>query len=439
MATSDSEVDVVIVGGGFAGVTAARELSARGRRTVLVEARDRLGGRTWTKDHDGHPMEFGGTWVHPLQPHVWSEIDRYAVETETFPVLEGLRQAVVSDVRVVDLSDDDAARALAAFDEFCAPAVSLFPEPFSETLGPDPDGLGDRSLREQLDAFKAEPALRDWVEAMCCLTAFGPLDQAGATEVFRAYALAGHSAEQFAASLSATKLVKGTRELINSIAGQATLADIRLSSPVRRVVQTDGGVRVELEGGEAVSAPTALIALPMNVLNSVEFEPGLSEIKRTASADRHAGAGMKCFVRVKGDIGNVSMVAPETQPLNFLVTYDHGPEGSWLIAFSANPKKLQMPQFDDVQGMQTALQPFLPGVEVESIVGWDWSNDPLALGTWCIYRPGQLTRVLPDLRTTEGRVFFAGADSASTWRGFIDGAIESGYRSARDIDHYLTS
>ncbi len=437
MATSDSEVDVVIVGGGFAGVTAARELSARGRRAVLVEARDRLGGRTWTKDHDGHPMEFGGTWVHPLQPHVWSEIDRYAVETETFPVLEGLRQAVLSDGRVVDLSDDDAERALEAFDEFCAPAVSLFPEPFSETLGPDPDGLGERSLREQLDTFKAEPALRDWVEAMCCLTAFGPLDQAGVTEVFRAYALAGHSAENFAASLSATKLVKGTRELINSIAEQATLTDIRLNSPVRRVVQADDGVRVELESGEAVSAPTALIALPMNVLNSVDFEPGLSEIKRTASADRHAGAGMKCFVRVKGDIGNVSMVAPETQPINFLVTYAHGPEGSWLIVFSANPKKLQMSQFDDVQGMQKALQPLLPGVEVESIVGWDWSNDPLALGTWCIYRPGQLTQVLPDLRTTEGRLFFAGADSASVWRGFIDGAIESGYRAARDIDDYL--
>ncbi|MFD9379751.1 flavin monoamine oxidase family protein [Streptomyces sp. NPDC059999] len=432
-------MDVVIVGGGFAGVTAARELSARGRRVVLVEARDRLGGRTWTKDHDGHPMEFGGTWVHPLQPHVWSEIDRYDVETETFPVLEGLRQAIFSDGRVVDLSDDDAARALEAFDEFCAPGTTLFPEPFSETLGPDPDGLADRSLREQLAAFKAEPELHDWVEAMCCLTAFGPLDQSGVTEIYRAYALAGHSAENFAASLSATKLVKGTRELISSIAGQATLADIRLSSPARRVIQSGDGVRVELESGEAVSAPTALIALPMNVLNSVEFEPGLSEIKRTASADRHAGAGRKCFVRVKGDIGNLSIVAPEAQAVNFVVTYTHGPDGSWLIVFSANPDKLRMTAFDDVQGMQTALQPLLPGVEVESVVGWDWSNDPLALGTWCIYRPGQLTKVLPDLRTTEGRLFFAGADSSSTWRGFIDGAIQSGYRSARDIDNYLTS
>ena len=106
----DSHPDVVIVGGGFAGVTAARELTMRGRSAVLVEARDRLGGRTYTADHDGHPMELGGTWVHPLQPRVWAEIDRYGSELETFPVLEGLRQAVVSGGRVVDLSDDDVAR-----------------------------------------------------------------------------------------------------------------------------------------------------------------------------------------------------------------------------------------------------------------------------------------------------------------------------------------
>lgn len=439
MGTSDSEVDVVIVGGGFAGVTAARELSARGRRAVLVEARDRLGGRTYTKDHDGHPMEFGGTWVHPLQPHVWSEVDRYAVETETFPVLEGLRQAVVSDGSVVDLSDEDVERALEAFDEFCAPGMSLFPEPFLETVSSDPDGLGGRSMRDLLDSFKAEPVLHDWVEGMCCLVAFGPLEKSGASEIFRCHALAGYSAAQAMAALSQTKLVKGTRELINSIAGQATLADIRLNSPVQRVIQSGDGVRVELENGEAVSAPTALIALPMNVLNSVKFEPELSEIKRIASADRHAGAGRKCFVRVKGDIGNVSIVAPEAHAVNFVVTYTHDSEGSWLIVFSANPDKLQMSQFDDVQGMQTALQPLLPGVEVESIVGWDWAGDPLALGTWCIFRPGQLAKVLPDLRTTEGRLFFAGADSATVWRGFIDGAIESGYRSARDIDTYLTS
>ena len=121
------------------------------------------------------------------------------------------------------------------------------------------------------------------------------------------------------------------------------------------------------------------------------------------------------------------------------MTYARGDEGSWLVVFSSNPKRLPMSSFDDVAGMQAALQPSLPGVEVDSIVGWDWTNDPLALGTWCIYRPGQLARVLPDLRTTEGRLYFAGADGAIAWRSFIDGAIESGYRVARDIDGYLVA
>jgi monoamine oxidase len=76
---------------------------------------------------------------------------------------------------------------------------------------------------------------------------------------------------------------------------------------------------------------------------------------------------------------------------------------------------------------------------VESIIGWDWANDPLALGTWCNFRPGQLAQVLPDLRTTEGRLFFAGRDSAIAWRSSIDGAIEGGYRAARDIDDRLTT
>jgi pseudooxynicotine oxidase len=89
--------------------------------------------------------------------------------------------------------------------------------------------------------------------------------------------------------------------------------------------------------------------------------------------------------------------------------------------------------------MQEALQPFLPGVEVERIIGWDWANDPLALGTWCIFRPGQLAQVLPELRAAEGRLFFASGDSAIAWRSSIDGAIEGGYLGARHIDDYLTA
>ena len=71
--------DVVVIGGGFAGLTAARELRHRGYSVLILEARERLGGRTWVTDFAGIPVEMGGTWVHWLQPHVWAEISRYGL------------------------------------------------------------------------------------------------------------------------------------------------------------------------------------------------------------------------------------------------------------------------------------------------------------------------------------------------------------------------
>ena len=131
--------DVVIIGGGFAGVTAARELTMRGRTAVLVEARDRLGGRTHTAPHDGHDMELGGTWVHPVQPNVWAEITRYGLELEELPVPGGT-QAVLSEGKIVELDANGLEQFLASLAQCCAPGATLFPAPYSEHWGPDPNG-----------------------------------------------------------------------------------------------------------------------------------------------------------------------------------------------------------------------------------------------------------------------------------------------------------
>jgi monoamine oxidase len=74
--------DVIVIGGGFAGVTTARETTLGGADTLLLEARDRLGGRTWTHPWNGTDIELGGGWVHWHQPHVWSEITRAGLPTE---------------------------------------------------------------------------------------------------------------------------------------------------------------------------------------------------------------------------------------------------------------------------------------------------------------------------------------------------------------------
>ena len=76
------QYDVAVIGGGFAGVIAARDLSVKGHSVVLIEARDRVGGRTWTGPGLGRQLEYGGTYVHWTQPNMWQELQRHNKQFE---------------------------------------------------------------------------------------------------------------------------------------------------------------------------------------------------------------------------------------------------------------------------------------------------------------------------------------------------------------------
>ena len=80
-----TDVDVVVIGAGFAGLTAARELARQGLTVRILEARDRIGGRTWLDWRLGRDLEIGGTWVHWTQPYIWAELKRYGLATTPSP------------------------------------------------------------------------------------------------------------------------------------------------------------------------------------------------------------------------------------------------------------------------------------------------------------------------------------------------------------------
>jgi hypothetical protein len=77
---NNNDFDVIIIGAGYTGLTAARDLATTGCKVLLLEARDRIGGRTYTTEIDGHLFEMGGTYIHWAQPNLWREISRYSLQ-----------------------------------------------------------------------------------------------------------------------------------------------------------------------------------------------------------------------------------------------------------------------------------------------------------------------------------------------------------------------
>src|SRR5690242_10982505 len=101
-----ARADVVVIGAGFAGLIAARELGHAGLDVLVLEARDRVGGRTWTDRRLGHDLELGGTWVHWVQPHTWAEMTRYGREITRSPAVEEAYWLGAGDARRTGTLDE---------------------------------------------------------------------------------------------------------------------------------------------------------------------------------------------------------------------------------------------------------------------------------------------------------------------------------------------
>ena len=433
--TSDRELDVIVIGGGFAGATAARDLQKRGFETLLLEARDRLGGRTWTDERHGWKVELGGTWIHWSQPFVWSEIQRYGLEIEETVGSTAERIVVMIDGSPVELDGEQIGELLAGFDAFFEEATFVWERPHDshfrwlEVAERDSLSVTDRIQSLELTPLQ-EAGLCAYLEtlAMC------PLDRASYVEMLRVWALSGATFPLFSDSLARYKLSAGTRALIDAIAEDGGYR-IELGTPVAAVRHSGESVEVETTEGALHRAAAAVVAVPLNVLHHLRFEPPLAAGKTEASLERHAGQGFKVFLEVEGDPGSfMTLARREENPLAACFTFQQGEERSLLVAFGTDAENLKDL---DAAGWQSALSAVVDDVRVVRAFGHEWSDDPLAQGTWCTYKKGQLTRYAEELERHEGRLFFASADHCEGWRGFIDGAIGGGARAATAVARAL--
>ena len=92
-----------------------------------------------------------------------------------------------------------------------------------------------------------------------------------------------------------------------------------------------------------------------------------------------------------------------------------------------------------VEEWQPVLAEFIPGIKVLSTFGHDWGGDDLSQGSWCTYRPGTVSRFTDELPRQEGNLFYASGDHAQGWRGFTEGAISSGSRTAVQVNESFST
>jgi monoamine oxidase len=396
--------DVIVIGGGLAGVTAARDLSATGRSVLLLEAQDRLGGRTWMRRFAGttQELDFGGTWVLVDEhPAVMAELRRYGIETRETPHPEVFHN-LLGDER---------------HHEARLPAEEL--APVDAALQAAAKNEPDATVASVLAAADVSDRARAWTTGYMRYLFGADPSEVGAAALGRSDDSTVVDPDHYS-----HKIEGGTRHLVEALAADAA-ADLRLGCPVIAVEQDAGGVRVRTADGDVHTARAAIVALPVNVWDRVEFSPPLAPAKQRVATQHHAGHSVKVWALVEGVEGIVRSLASDG-PIAYLRTERTLPGGrSLLVGFGPDTG------FDptDADAVGAAVRRLLPDAVVLAADGHDWNGDEWSRGTWFIPAPGQSAG---ELGEAEGRLLFAGGDLSPGTAGTLDGAIATGRTAAAE-------
>ncbi|CAH0004390.1 unnamed protein product [Clonostachys byssicola] len=439
---ADTVYDAIVVGAGYAGLRATRDLSLQGHKVLILEGRDRIGGRTCSVKADGYVYEAGGTWVHRNQALVWSEIVRYGFENrlkDSQEFYEGSRcpTAIRNDaVHEVPWTDQTSATGFAKFcniDGQMGNSVFGLHQPADWLRHEDFIKWDSMSCQDRLDQIKEDLSAEEIEGIIHLLLALskGPLTRPSYGEVLRWVALSGGNLASMGEHTARWKLADGQTALALAMFDDALKTGnlaYSFSSNVSSVTTEGHITTVTTTAGQSFKTSSVVVAAPLNCLADIQFSPALDQTKAEAIAQGHTNHAYKVCVEAKGKqwrnwMGN----AYPHKGVPFLNGDGINPSGnSYLIS---TPGNYIDPQ-NEMDKLLEGLQYLHPELEVLRIFGMDYHSHPLSKGGWAVHGPGYVTKYLESLQAPAGNVYFASADWADVWRGFIDGALESGAKAA---------
>jgi monoamine oxidase len=229
------------------------------------------------------------------------------------------------------------------------------------------------------------------------------------------------------------KIRQGTSALAQAMLDDCQDVNLLLSTPVTSIHRTDDKrVTIQTHNDQFFVARSAIITIPLNALHTIEFQPALEVEKQRAIAEGQCSGGTKFWVKLENAVGNWCGFAPYPNPIT--VAYTDDEEGTIIVGFGPDNAL----DIRDIGAVERELEKLLPNCKVKYVFGHDWRNDSFVQSTWSWYKPGQVLSNLRVLQTPEPPLFFASGDSSNSWRGCIDGALESGLTSVRQVQQYLT-
>lgn len=445
---------VVVVGAGVAGLTAAEHLVDNGVECLVVEARDRVGGRVLSEPLAGHPdawVDQGGQWLGPTQDLAMGLIDRLGLKTMPTHVTGdkllhfngrlSRYQGRIPKLPPVALADVGQAQwrfdRLAATVDVTHPwrtknAHTLDAQTFETWI------VHTARTRSGRDFFRVAAEAVFATEA-CNISLLHALF----------YAKAGNSLEFLLSSADGAqqdRVVGGMQQLPEGLA--RGLGDrVLLDSPVQMIRQADHGVMVVTGGpggDRAIDAAFAIVTVPPATSGTIAYEPPLPADRAQLLQRMPHGSVIKFhavyerpFWREDGLSGEA---AGDQGPIK--VVFDNSPPSGApgiIVGFFEGSEAVEASHYaQDVRGevVRAELQRYFgPGAaEMIAYTDTDWSAEPFTRGCYGAHLPpGAWTQFGVALRTPFDRIHWAGTETADRWVGYIEGGIESGIRAADEV------
>ncbi len=443
-----TECDVVVVGAGLAGLTAARRMVRHGLEVAVLEARDRVGGRTLNQPvSDGAVVELGGQYVGPGQGRVLGLIADLGLTT--FPTYDEGQHVLEINGRLHRYRGRiPRLNLLALLDagqvwlrlERMARQVPL-DAPWQAPRAREWDSLTVASwVRGSARTSVGRTFLRLFVQG---LFSTEPENMSLLHLLFYVHAGGGFSALTNTRGGAQQDRIVGGSQLISERMADELAERLRLDAPVRRLDW--GADQVVAHAGDSiVRASRAVVAVPPALVGRIDYRPPLPADRDQLTQRMPHGSVIKCMAVYDSPFWRQDdlsgQVASDVGPVT--ATYDNTPPAGApgvLLAFVEASHAQALARLTPEQ-RRTAVLDCLArffGEAARRSTGWlelDWSAEPWTRGCYGAHMPpGTWTQFGPALRVPIGPLHWAGAETAQQWPAYMEGAVESGMRAADEI------